>query len=135
MGTNRKPLGYLVTFTCYGMRLHGSSRGSVDRLHNRPGSSFAEPDHGLDELEALRMGQPYFKLDRKRAEIAFRATDMDLRRKFNRTAKPRFHLPSGLIDDNIPPMMGVNGYTYLGGTAHGKSIGLAKGPRSSRGSC
>ncbi len=73
MGETRKPLGFLITFTCYGTRLHGSSRGSVDRLHNRPGSSFAAPDQALEVFETLRMGQPYFEFDRKRAMIALQA--------------------------------------------------------------
>lgn len=29
------PLGYLITFRCYGTWLHGDERGSIDRLHNR----------------------------------------------------------------------------------------------------
>ena len=29
------PLGYLITFRCYGTWLHGDERGSVDRFHNR----------------------------------------------------------------------------------------------------
>jgi REP element-mobilizing transposase RayT len=28
------PLGYLITFRCYGTWLHGDSRGSIDRFHN-----------------------------------------------------------------------------------------------------
>ncbi len=29
------PLGYLITFRCYGTWLHGDQRGSTDRFHNR----------------------------------------------------------------------------------------------------
>ena len=29
------PLGYLITFRCYGTWLHGDDRGSTDRFHNR----------------------------------------------------------------------------------------------------
>jgi len=29
------PLGYLITFLCYGTWLHGYERGSIDRYHNR----------------------------------------------------------------------------------------------------
>jgi REP element-mobilizing transposase RayT len=29
------PLGYLLTFRCYGTWLHGDDRGSTDRFHNR----------------------------------------------------------------------------------------------------
>src|SRR5258708_38386433 len=29
------PLGYLITFRCYGTWLHGDERGSIDRFHRR----------------------------------------------------------------------------------------------------
>jgi|SRR5580765_5385474 len=29
------PLGYLITFRCYGTWLHGDDRGSIDRFHHR----------------------------------------------------------------------------------------------------
>jgi len=29
------PLGYLITFRCYGTWLHGDERGSIDRFHNQ----------------------------------------------------------------------------------------------------
>jgi hypothetical protein len=32
------PMAYLITFTCYGARLHVNSKGSVNRRHNIPGS-------------------------------------------------------------------------------------------------
>jgi REP element-mobilizing transposase RayT len=31
---NEFPLGYLITFRCYGTWLHGDQRGSMDRKHN-----------------------------------------------------------------------------------------------------
>ena len=31
---NEFPLGYLITFRCYGTWLHGDQRGSMDRRHN-----------------------------------------------------------------------------------------------------
>jgi REP element-mobilizing transposase RayT len=31
-----EPWAYFLTFTCYGTRLHGNDRGSVDREHNAP---------------------------------------------------------------------------------------------------
>jgi hypothetical protein len=33
---------FLLTFTCYGDRLHGDKRGSVDRTHNHFGSRYLE---------------------------------------------------------------------------------------------
>ena len=34
------PLGYLITFRCYGTWLNGDERGSVDRFHNRYNSAY-----------------------------------------------------------------------------------------------
>jgi len=31
----------MITFACYGCRLHGDAAGSVDRWHNAPGTSAA----------------------------------------------------------------------------------------------
>ena len=38
------PLAYLLTFTCYGTRLHGDTRGTVDRNNNRYGMPFLSPE-------------------------------------------------------------------------------------------
>jgi len=37
-----QPWAYFLTFTCYGDRLHGDKRGSVDRTHNHFGSHYLE---------------------------------------------------------------------------------------------
>jgi REP element-mobilizing transposase RayT len=37
------PLGYLITFRCYGTWLHGDERGAIDRLHNRYKSPYLPP--------------------------------------------------------------------------------------------
>jgi REP element-mobilizing transposase RayT len=36
---NEFPLGYLITFRCYGTWLHGDTRGSMDRKHNAYGAA------------------------------------------------------------------------------------------------
>ncbi len=36
------PLGFLITFRCYGTWLHGNQRGSVDREHNKIGTLFVK---------------------------------------------------------------------------------------------
>jgi REP element-mobilizing transposase RayT len=36
---NEFPLGYLITFRCYGTWLHGDTRGSTDRQHNAYGTA------------------------------------------------------------------------------------------------
>ncbi|HEX4135855.1 MAG TPA: hypothetical protein VHY84_14670 [Bryobacteraceae bacterium] len=33
---------YFITFSCYGLHLHGDESGSVDRRHNTPESPTAE---------------------------------------------------------------------------------------------
>jgi REP element-mobilizing transposase RayT len=38
------PLGYLITFRCYGTWLHGDDRGSVDAFHNRYKAPYALPN-------------------------------------------------------------------------------------------
>ena len=38
------PLGYLITFRCYGTWLHGDERGSVDREHRRYKTPYASPN-------------------------------------------------------------------------------------------
>lgn len=47
------PLGFLITFACYGQRLHGDPRWSVDRFHNQPGAQYVPKDFGRAEY-ALR---------------------------------------------------------------------------------
>src|SRR2546427_5632499 len=37
------PVGYLITFRCYGTWLHGDERGSVDRHHRRYGTRGLQP--------------------------------------------------------------------------------------------
>jgi len=50
------PLGYLITFRCYGTWLHGDERGSIDRFHNRYKSPYlARSDHRRDlNLKEMR---------------------------------------------------------------------------------
>lgn len=38
------PLGYLITFRCYGTWLHGDERGAIDRFHNRYKSPLLPPN-------------------------------------------------------------------------------------------
>jgi REP element-mobilizing transposase RayT len=54
-----QPLAYFITFTAYGTRLHGDERGSVDRVHNLPGTPVLEPDSARVAAEtALLMAAP-----------------------------------------------------------------------------
>jgi len=45
------PIGYLITFTTYGMWVHGDDRGSVDKEHNRYGSPFVASNRALRRKE------------------------------------------------------------------------------------
>ena len=52
---------YLITFTCYGARLHGDDEGSVDPGHNQPGNRLLDAQPGRVAAETARMDQaPYF---------------------------------------------------------------------------
>src|SRR5678816_3346167 len=42
--SDRIPLGYLISFRAYGTWLHGDTRGSIDRFHNRYGDPYLLPD-------------------------------------------------------------------------------------------
>ena len=48
------PLGYLITFRCYGTWLHGDERGSIDRFHNRYKSPYLP---GSDRRRELNTGK------------------------------------------------------------------------------
>ena len=57
------PVGYFLTWTCYGQWLHGDERGSVDRDHNTPGTPTLPPDPERAELAARLMRYPPVVLD------------------------------------------------------------------------
>ena len=53
-------MAYFITFTCYGTRLHGDSRGSVDREHCAPGSPYVGVSAARLKYEFSRMtANPY----------------------------------------------------------------------------
>jgi REP element-mobilizing transposase RayT len=64
---------YLITFAGYGCRLHGDESGSVDRLHNLPGSRLVEADPKRAFAERQRMDQPPYCMDRSRRETVLAA--------------------------------------------------------------
>ena len=63
MSEARKASTYLITFSCYGQRLHGDEAGSVDRNHNQPGSLGTPADHRREMAEKSRMTDPRYVLD------------------------------------------------------------------------
>ena len=67
------PLAYLITFVTYGTWLHGDPRGSVDHMHNAPGTPFLKPDPRRAARERSRLRQPPVRLDagsRRTVELA-----------------------------------------------------------------
>jgi REP element-mobilizing transposase RayT len=57
---------YFITFVCYGSRLHGDERSSVDRNHNAVGSPMAEISPDRVEIERQQMVQLPYGLDETR---------------------------------------------------------------------
>jgi REP element-mobilizing transposase RayT len=64
---------YLITFACYGCRLHGDESGSVDRAHNVPGSPLLEADPRRAKAELQKMDQPPYAIDRSRRDVVLAA--------------------------------------------------------------
>ena len=74
---------YFITFACCGSHLHGDESGSVDRIHDVPGSRLAKasPERvaalnrlGIDGLERKRWaGYGKMRTSRKRSATSFRA--------------------------------------------------------------
>lgn len=60
------PLAYLITFTCYGIRLHGAESGSVDREHNIPGTPYLPSNKARVAAKEKLMKQAPYELDRQR---------------------------------------------------------------------
>ena len=67
------PLGYLITFRCYGTWLHGDERGSIDRFHNRYKSPYLEPSDRRRELNRRKLKSAPVTLNIKRRRSVDRA--------------------------------------------------------------
>lgn len=66
-------LTYLITFTCYGTRLHDAEPSSVDRDHNVPGSQYLETNARRVSFERKLVDQPAYQLDDRRRAIVLKA--------------------------------------------------------------
>ena len=55
-------LAYLITFTTYGARLHGSHKGSVDDEHNVYGTPLVAGDPNREHLSQMKMTDPAYTL-------------------------------------------------------------------------
>src|SRR4030095_14241451 len=74
---DRVPLAYHITFRAYGTWLHGDSRGSVDRYHNRYGDPLIPPNPAWRRYNEQRLKRPPVALTKKRRaaiESAIRET-------------------------------------------------------------
>jgi len=71
--TDRVPPGYLITFRAYGTWLHGDSRGSVDRFHNRYGSPLIPPNRRWRQYNERALKRPPVNLTARRRGAIERA--------------------------------------------------------------
>ncbi len=63
------PLAYFITFSTYGVWLHGRSESSVDRAHNAVGTPFLPPDARRERNERAAMREPPYLLDADRRAV------------------------------------------------------------------
>jgi|SRR5580765_2895814 len=71
------PLGYLITFRCYGTWLNGDERGSVDRHHHIHGTPLVPASELRRKHDRDLLKQPAVKLDSRQrpvVELAIRET-------------------------------------------------------------
>jgi REP element-mobilizing transposase RayT len=67
------PLAYLITFNCYGARLHGDEAGSVNPEHNIPESEFIPPNRGWFLSEVKEMTQAPYELAARQRRVVSQA--------------------------------------------------------------
>jgi hypothetical protein len=63
------PLAYFISFACYGCRLHGDDRGSVDRRHNVYGTPVLDPDPERVAANRAALKHPAYALDGDRPAV------------------------------------------------------------------
>jgi REP element-mobilizing transposase RayT len=63
------PLAYFITFTTYGVWLHGRDIGSVDKQHNQPGTPFLPPEPIREAAMQQNMREPPYMLDAARRNV------------------------------------------------------------------
>ena len=67
------PLAYLITFSCYGARLHGEDKATVDRNHNIPEGRHVPEDRRRARAEARLMSEPPYRLNPQARELTLHA--------------------------------------------------------------
>jgi REP element-mobilizing transposase RayT len=63
------PLAYFITFTAYGVWLHGRGIGSIDKQHNVPGTPFLPPDPIREDEMRANMRDATYRLDDRRRPV------------------------------------------------------------------
>ena len=64
------PVGYLITFACYGTRVHGDARGTVHHDQTGFARPTVQPDPEVERVMRERMAQAPFTLDYKARFVA-----------------------------------------------------------------
>ncbi|MFN0167014.1 MAG: hypothetical protein ACKV22_11350 [Bryobacteraceae bacterium] len=64
---------YLITFSCYGARIHGDAAGSVNRVQHVPGTPTLEADPVRVAVERGLMAQAPYQLDAARRDLVSRS--------------------------------------------------------------
>ncbi len=67
------PLAYLITFTCYGTRLHGDPSLTVSTLKNIYNTPKIKHSEQLLRLKHTRMKQPLYTMDKNRRKAVLEA--------------------------------------------------------------
>jgi len=63
------PVGYLITFRCYGTWLHGDERGSIDRHHHTYGTPAVPPSEMRKQHDRELLKQPPVTLTSRQRPI------------------------------------------------------------------
>jgi REP element-mobilizing transposase RayT len=64
-----EPLAYFITFTTYGVWLHGREAGSVDKQHNQVGTPALAADAEREQAEQANQREPPYLLDADRRAV------------------------------------------------------------------
>ena len=66
------PLAYFITFSTYGVWLHGREIGSVDKAHNQVETPFVLADAERERFERGRMREPPYLLGPERRSVVLK---------------------------------------------------------------
>ncbi len=106
------PLAYLITFRAYGTWLHGDSRGSVDRFHNKYGTPLIVPNRRWVQYNERALKRPPSKLTaRRRAAIDAAIRETCKIRKWNLWAlNTRTNHVHTVVSANCDPEIVLNAF-------------------------